>query len=121
MTEFITLEELEGSSVSVDEKNIERANLYVERVLAKLGVSPSIFPELKDNPHLKELARVYACYISVIDYYTGDGNESEYNEKVKNYRELLKSLENSITLEALGLTSTTTQKIGYASFPIRRG
>ena len=75
MTKFISLEDFEGSSVSVDEKTIERANLYVERILAKLGVSSSLFPELKDNPHLKELARVYALYVTVIEYYTGDGNE----------------------------------------------
>jgi uncharacterized membrane protein len=119
MTKFISLEDFEGSSVSVDEKTIERANLYVERILAKLGVSSSLFPELKDNPHLKELARVYALYVTVIEYYTGDGNESEYNEKVKAYRELLKNLEDSITLKSLGLENPTT--LGYASFPIRRG
>ena len=119
MTKFITLDDLEGSSVSVDEKTVERANLHVERLLAKLGVSSSLFPELKDNPHLKELARVYALYVTVIEYYTGDGNESEYNEKVKAYRELLKNLEDSITLKSLGLENPTT--LGYASFPIRRG
>jgi len=121
MTEFVKLEDFEGSSVSVDEKTVERANLYVERFLAKLGVPSTLFPELKDNPHLKELARVYALYVTTVDYYTGDGNESEYNEKVKAYRELLKNTENSITLESLGLTDPTSPDVGYASFPIRRG
>jgi len=120
MTEFLTLEEVENSPVSVDKEAVDRANLYVERFLSKLGVSPSLFPELKDNPHLKELARAYALYVTVVDYYTGDGNESEYNEKVKAYKELLKTTENSITLESLGLTEPNAS-VGYASFPIRRG
>jgi len=118
--EFITADDLADSSVSVDEKAVKRANLYVERFLSKLGVPATLFPELKDNPHLKELAKVYALYVSVVDYYTGNGNESEYNEKIKAYKELLKNTEDSITLEALGLTDTTPTT-GYASFPIRRG
>jgi len=120
MTEFISIEDFEDSPVSVDEKAIERGNLYVERVLSKLGILSSQFSQLKDNPHLKELARTYALYVTVIDYYTGDGNESEYNEKVKAYKELLKNIESSITLESLGITTGGTS-VGFASFPIRRG
>ncbi|SMO77218.1 hypothetical protein SAMN06269117_12912 [Balnearium lithotrophicum] len=120
MTEFVTLTDFEDSPVSVGEEAVKRANLYVERVLSKLGVSASLFPHLKDNPHLKELARVYAYYISVVDYYAGDGSESEYNEKVKSYKELLTKTENSITLESLGLTQSSPS-VGFATFPIRRG
>ena len=118
MTEFITLEDFETSPISVDQEAVSRANLYVERFLSKLGVSASLFPELKENPHLKELAKTYALYITVVDYYTGDGNESEYDEKVKNYRELLKEIEASITLQSLGLSTTSE---GYATFPLHRG
>jgi len=121
VTEFLTVEDFANSPVTVDEEAVKRANLYVERFLAKLGVSPTLFPELKENPHLKELAKVYALYVTVVDYYTGDGSESEYNEKVKAYKELLKKLEDSITLESLGLTDPTAPSVGYASFPIRRG
>jgi len=120
VTEFITVSDFEESPVSVNEETVKRANLYVERTLSKLGVSTSLFPQLKENPHLKELAKVYAYYVSVVDYYAGDGSESEYNEKVKSYRELLTRIENSITLESLGLTQSSTS-VGYASFPVRRG
>jgi len=118
---FITFSDFpENCEPTVEEPHIEKANLYVERVLAKLGISVSLFPSLKNNPHLKELAKTYATYIALLEYYTASRKENEYDSKVKHYRDLLKELENSLTLEILGI-SENGHVSAFSSFPIMRG
>lgn len=116
--EFITLADIPADEiVQIEQEEIDEANRYVERVLTKKGID--ITTDLKENIHLKDLAKTYAVYRAFLKRYTTTGNENEYGVKLKYYEKLLKDIEDAITKETLGIADKTTSTFG--TFHIGRG
>ncbi len=101
MAKYAQLSDITDTSISVIEGDLLEADVYIDTLLQRTGVSidPNNIPEL-----LNKLAVYFACYRACIRL--AQLEDTIYIDKAKLYEKLYKELEAQVSAETLGLSTS---------------